>query len=155
MNVLFTRALAEKIPQSSPLIVNNVNPGFCKSSLTREAKNYLIVYVIIYVFTAALAKSTEEGGRALAHAALVVDPRKAMSTKDAAKLDEAEASNPKALHGKFISWTRIAEESDFVLSEEGKAMQDRVWVIILLFLTTRVIQLTYCCFLHRMRQSRF
>lgn len=104
---------------------------------------------------AAFAKKTEEGGRSLAHAALVVDPRKAMSSKDAAKLDEAEASNPKALHGKFISWTRIAEESDFVLSEEGKIMQDRVWVNSLLRLAFETIQLMHCLVLQRMRRSRF
>ena len=77
---------------------------------------------------AILALTTEEGGRTLAHGALVVDPRKAMSAKEAQEVSEAYAQDPKALHGKFLGWTRIMEESDYVLSDEGQRVQERLWV---------------------------
>lgn len=128
LNVLFTRALASRIPQSSPLLVNTVNPGFCKSSLLREVKTNFILSAVIYIIQSAVALSTEQGGRTLAHAALVVDPRKAMNKKDARNVTDADARNPKALHGKFLGWTRIMEESDFVLSDEGKKEEERLWV---------------------------
>lgn len=77
---------------------------------------------------AIFALTTEEGGRTLAHGALVVDPRRAMDPKEAREVSEAYATDPKALHGKFLGWTRIMEESDYVLSDEGQKVQERLWV---------------------------
>ncbi len=57
---------------------------------------------------AALARTTEMGSRTLVHAAL-------------------DGSN-KDVQGKYLNNCQIAEESDFVVSPEGKVIQDRVWV---------------------------
>jgi retinol dehydrogenase 12 len=38
------------------------------------------------------------------------------------------AGTKKEVHGKFLSSCRIEEESDFVISLEGKRVQDRLWV---------------------------
>lgn len=129
MNVLFARALGARLPGASPIVVNTINPGFCKSSITQELQNeYWYIRLTLKLMFVTIAKTSEEGGRAIAHAALVVDPRKAMNKRDAGKLSKTDIANPKALHGKFISWTRVAEESDFVLSEDGRKLQDKLWV---------------------------
>jgi hypothetical protein len=55
-----------------------------------------------------IARTPEMGSRALVHAAL--------------------AGTKKEVHGKFLSSCRIEEENDFVISLEGKRVQDRLWV---------------------------
>lgn len=55
-----------------------------------------------------IARTPEMGSRAIIHAAL--------------------AGTKREIHGKFLSSCRIEEESDFVISLEGKRVQDRVWV---------------------------
>lgn len=55
-----------------------------------------------------VARTPEMGSRALVHAAL-------SGTKE-------------EVHGKYLNVCRVEEESDFVLSLEGKRAQDRLWV---------------------------
>ncbi|KZT59756.1 NAD(P)-binding protein [Calocera cornea HHB12733] len=104
MNVFFTRSLAEHIPPTSPLTVNAVNPGLCHSDLTRNRKKVTWNFYIWKLFN---ARSTEVGSRTLLHAALSKDMQ--------------------GLSGKFTNACAVAEESDLVISPEGKVIQDRVW----------------------------
>lgn len=62
--VFGVRALADQLAQSkAPLvIINTPNPSFCKSQLARETDN-----VGLRVSEKLLARSTEEGSRALVH----------------------------------------------------------------------------------------
>lgn len=74
----------------------------------------------------AFARTAEEGGRAIAHAALIVDSRLAMEKEEAKRY--TGPTDSKALHGKYIANTRLVEDSDFVMSEQGKKAQERLWV---------------------------
>jgi len=104
MNVFFTRSLAEHIPSTAALTVNAVNPGLCHSDLTRNRKNSTLKFQIWKLVN---ARSTEVGSRTLLHAALSKDMQ--------------------GQTGKFTNACAVAEESDLVLSPEGKTIQDRIW----------------------------
>jgi len=100
LNVFFTRALASRLGASSPLVVNCVNPGYCKSELARNVNNDS---------QGLLAYTTEEGSRQLVWAAVGGEDQR----------DE--------LKGAYISSSQINEPSDVVLGEEGKVLEGRVW----------------------------
>ncbi|EJU05780.1 NADP-binding protein [Dacryopinax primogenitus] len=104
LNVFFTRSLAEHIPKTSALTVNAVNPGLCHSELTRNRKNPTWRF---WFWKLVNGRSTEVGSRTLLHAALSKDMQ--------------------GLTGKFTNACAVAEESDLVISPEGKVIQDRVW----------------------------
>ncbi len=55
-----------------------------------------------------IARKTETGSRTLVNAAL-------------------ERTN-KDIQGKYLNKCQVEEESDLVISEEGKVLQDRLWV---------------------------
>ena len=57
-----------------------------------------------------LAFPTEVGSRQLVYAAV-------------GSLDDEEK-----LRGKYIHFSKVVEESDFVISDDGKIVQDKVWV---------------------------
>lgn len=57
-----------------------------------------------------LAFTTEEGSRQLVYAAV------------------GSLDNEEKLRGKYINLSEVVEESDFVISEDGKIVQDKVWV---------------------------
>ncbi len=57
-----------------------------------------------------LAFTTEEGSRQLVYAAV------------------GSPDNEEKLRGKYINLSEVVEESDFVISEDGKIVQDKVWV---------------------------
>ncbi|EIW83043.1 short-chain dehydrogenase [Coniophora puteana RWD-64-598 SS2] len=96
---------AARLSKSTPVVIDAVNPGFCKSQLTRNVAFYL--QVVAKVGKALLARSTEMGSRTLVHAAV--------------------APGEKERHGHYVSACNVAEESDFVLSEEGQEVQRRLW----------------------------
>ena len=119
------RALSKRIPASNPLVVNAVNPGYCRSSLNSEAPALLVR--ISYL----LARSTEEGGRKLVHAALTKELDKALPEsrqKRGQYREQFEKEGQKFFNGKFFSHCVIAEESDYVISDEGGQVQERLWV---------------------------
>ncbi|KAJ7762987.1 hypothetical protein B0H16DRAFT_504467 [Mycena metata] len=107
LNILFVRALTARLPSDSPLIVTTVNPGFCHSDLLRGLSG--IVWLLEYLFGLFFYFSTEVGSRQYVFAAL-------------APMGDAEE-----LRGAYISGSKIVEPSDFVMSEEGKKTQDRIW----------------------------
>ncbi len=111
-NILFVRALQDHVPSAPLIIVNSVNPGLCLSgflansgipSNSEDAK-------VFRKMQEEMAFTAEEGSRQLVYGAV-------------GSLDDEEK-----LRGKYIQMSEVVEESDFVISEDGKIVQDKVWV---------------------------
>ncbi|PBK60599.1 short-chain dehydrogenase [Armillaria solidipes] len=107
LNVLFARALQGHVPSSPAITVNSVTPGLCYSDLgsdvpAKEAER-------MQKMREELAFTTEEGSRQLVYAAV------------------GSLDNEEKLRGKYINLSEVVEESDFVISEDGKIVQDKVW----------------------------
>ncbi|KAK7045047.1 hypothetical protein R3P38DRAFT_2882282 [Favolaschia claudopus] len=109
LNILFVRALTARLPPSTPIIVNSVNPGLCHSELTRTMTGILAFFdrLTNWIF----AYSTEVGSRHLVWAALA----------------DATEVQPESLRGAYIHGQKVTEPSDFVISVEGEKMQNRIW----------------------------
>jgi retinol dehydrogenase-12 len=108
LNVLFARALQDRIQSITPLTVNAANPGYCYSNLRRNFRG--VMNAISFIMETCLARTSEEGGRQLVYAAV------------------GKRNNEDDMKGAYISNTAVVEPSDFVISEEGRMMQDNVWV---------------------------
>ncbi len=107
INVLFVRALANRLA-NIPVIVDAVDPGYSHSELDRHAQGF--VGMVVYLVKLLLAMSAEQGSRQLIWGAL------------GGKEDEEK------LRGGYISRSNVIEPSDFVLSEQGQNMQEKIWV---------------------------
>ncbi|KAJ6540465.1 hypothetical protein B0H19DRAFT_1175721 [Mycena capillaripes] len=106
LNILFVRALNARLPPSTPLIVNAVNPGLCRSELTRDFSGITATFDALTSWL--FAYPAEIGGRALVWAAL-------------------GGLNPDALRGAYLHRSQVTEPSDLVVSQEGARVQDRYW----------------------------
>lgn len=105
LEVLIVREMTETSAKAPyPVIINMLNPGLCRTALTREFKFGFGMGVPI-LMTIAGARTTEVGGRTLVNAAGF----------------EEES------HGKYLSDSKMEEVSDWVRSDEGKEMQVKVW----------------------------
>ena len=113
LEIMFVRELASRLPNPTPVSVSVINPGFCHSRLTRSIEGNLVVSVAVRVAKALLARTAEMGSRTLVHSA--VEP------------------GERARHGRYASCCEVTEESDYVLSEEGKQISRRLWVRVLVF----------------------
>ncbi len=111
LNVFFVRALNSHL-KSQDIIVNTVNPGLCYSELLRDARG--LDWLYFAVFQKLLARQTEEGSRQLVWAA-VGAPNGGEDSLD-------------KLRGAYINLAEINEPADFVLGEEGKKREDKLWV---------------------------
>ncbi|KAF9442180.1 NAD(P)-binding protein [Macrolepiota fuliginosa MF-IS2] len=105
LNVFFVRALSERLKNQS-VIVNCVNPGFCYSEIRRNVTT-LATRVLEWVF----ARSTEQGSRQLVYGAI-------------GGANDQELEN---LKGAYINIARVDEPSDFVLGEDGKKREGKLW----------------------------
>lgn len=100
LDVFATRAMADrKSAQAIPVTFNCVNPGLCKSELSRDGGIGLAILSFL------LARSTEYGSRTLVHAA---------------------ASGAES-HGHYLSDCKVELPSEYVLSNKGYVAQNRVW----------------------------
>ncbi len=108
MNVFFVRELTKRLPANSPVVVTAVNPGYCKSELRRHLP--FVIRIFDRIMEAMLARTTEEGSRQLLWAAL------------------GGAGREFELRGAYVSMANVQEVSDYALSDEGAAVQTRVWV---------------------------
>ena len=108
LNVFFTRALSSRLSPTTPLIATSTNPGFCYSELLRNLP--FLLSLISRLAQWIFAFTTEEGSRQLVYAAL--------GGKD----------DPDKMKGAFVSMGAVQEVSDYVLSEEGGRVQERIWV---------------------------
>ncbi|KIK34450.1 hypothetical protein CY34DRAFT_812909 [Suillus luteus UH-Slu-Lm8-n1] len=112
LNVFFVRALTDRLQAITPLSVVAVNPGFCYSQLRRfwyEKPTYSPVKIALAIMERLMAWTSEQGSRQLVFAAV--------SGQD----------NEENMKGGFVSYARLVEVTDFVLSDEGHRMQDTVW----------------------------
>ncbi|KAK0214412.1 hypothetical protein IW262DRAFT_1405937 [Armillaria fumosa] len=107
LNVLFARALQHRVPSSPAITVNSLTPGFCYSDLGSGGPPEELQR--LQKMREELAFTTEVGSRQLVYAAV------------------GSLDNEEKLRGKYIHLSRVVEESDFVLSEDGKIVQDKVW----------------------------
>ncbi|PPQ75649.1 hypothetical protein CVT24_010592 [Panaeolus cyanescens] len=106
LNVFFARGLNDRL-QNQPLLVSNVCPGYCVSSLRRHYTGFRLF--VDWLMEKALARTTEEGSRQLVWASV-------------AKQDE-----PDMFRGAYISCMQFMEPSNFVVSQAGAEMQDKIW----------------------------
>lgn len=108
LDVFLTRQLAQEMskPTSSSkgkVILNTLNPGFCRTALFRDNKFPASIFLR---FTSQLiGRSAEAGSR------VIVD---------------AAAAGPET-HGKWLDTFEIREPSAYVRSEEGQEMQRRLY----------------------------
>ncbi|KAF4584689.1 NAD(P)-binding domain superfamily protein [Pleurotus pulmonarius] len=108
LNVVFTRALSEHLPPSQPTIIaNSIHPGLCHSNLLNSS-NY-----IMQLLLRLLARPAEEGARQVVWGAVATP-------------DESQGGVD-SLRGGYVSFSKVVEPGDFVVSEKGKAFQDILW----------------------------
>ncbi|KAG6872921.1 hypothetical protein C0995_005179 [Termitomyces sp. Mi166 len=107
LEIFFYQALNERLATQSPLIVNGVNPGFCLSDIRKELSGAM--WAFSWLMEKTIARTTEEGSRQLVYAAV------------------GGKGNEEQLRGAYISLARISEASDFAISPEGHAVQERLW----------------------------
>ncbi|KAF8799295.1 retinol dehydrogenase 12, partial [Phlegmacium glaucopus] len=106
LNVFFARGLNERVGDK-PLIVNTVNPGYCYSSI-RSGFTGLRAWAD-WLMEKAIARTSEEGSRQLIWACL------------------GGNDNVDELRGAYVSALHVQEPSDYVVGEEGKRVQDKLW----------------------------
>jgi NAD(P)-dependent dehydrogenase (short-subunit alcohol dehydrogenase family) len=107
LEVMFIRELSSRLPSPTLVAVSAVNPGLCHSRLTREADSNIFFKFAMRIYKGLLARTTEMGSRALVHAAIEPGERER--------------------HGHYLSSCEVTEESDYVLSAEGREVSKRLW----------------------------
>lgn len=112
LNTFFTRAFAERLLTSAPVIPTVVDPGFCLSELRRHLPAEQ--QEEMRKRDATDGRTAEEGSRELLWAALGPDG--------------TEGDHTLQLRGAFVADVAVRPPSDYVLSDEGKNVQDRIWV---------------------------
>ncbi|OQD60612.1 hypothetical protein PENPOL_c022G09612 [Penicillium polonicum] len=105
MDIFITMEIARLVPRDesgNPLvIVNALTPGFCKSNLlTREKAPF-----ILKLIQAMIARTVEEGSKALLHA----------------------ASQDVETHGKWLENQIITDPGTIVTSPDARVVREKVW----------------------------
>ncbi|KAF9489181.1 short-chain dehydrogenase [Pleurotus eryngii] len=109
LNILFTQALANHLPPTHPTIIANcINPGFCRSELTRGMWN-----PVFLLFRWLLARPAEEGARQLIWGSVGMP-------------DESQGG-AESLKGAYVHFSKVMEPSDFVISEKGQEFKGILW----------------------------
>lgn len=97
------------LPITHNVVVDTVTPGLCRSELSRD-----IPPNPEFEAKLALARTSEEGSRQIIWAA--IGP------------ENATEEEVKKLHGGYVHNTEAVQTSEWTRSEEGKVVQDKVWV---------------------------
>lgn len=107
LEVLGVRSLVEQMASgphaNQKVTVNLVNPGFCKTSLSRDATGVMRMMFQVMLFL--LGRTAEMGSRTIV----------------------AAAGAGEESHGGYMSSCVVVKPSEWVLSDEGKKTGDRVW----------------------------
>ncbi|KAL0480363.1 hypothetical protein AKO1_007078 [Acrasis kona] len=105
LDVLLTKALSNhmRTKQDEKISVMSVCPGLCHSELARDVGGWHI-----WLLKKTLARTTEYGSRTFVHSAV-------------GDIGEGRAK------GSFWSDCKDTEPSDFVVSEEGAKIQEKLW----------------------------
>lgn len=106
LNIFFVRALQKRL---SSIIVNAINPGFCISGLRRNLTDATMI-AGMEKMEREVGIPTEEGSRHIVYGAV----------------GGADAEDN--LRGQLISLSRIVEVGDYILSEDGKIAEAKLWV---------------------------
>ncbi|KIJ64226.1 hypothetical protein HYDPIDRAFT_28663 [Hydnomerulius pinastri MD-312] len=109
LNVLFVRSLADRLQSVAPLTVESVNPGFCYSNLRGAGITTSLEAIFNFLLEKLFAWTSEQGARQLVWAAI------------------GEQGNEEKMKGAYISKAQVVEPSDFVMSEEGRKFQEKLW----------------------------
>lgn len=122
--MFFTRQFASLLASSSSgepwLLATTVNPGLCRSELGRNVTSRGVIFrVVSSIYLGLLGRTSEQGARQLVWAALATE-------KEAKAV--AHKNGEVKIQGAYVSSTSVEEPSDFVLSEKGKDVQQRIWV---------------------------
>ncbi|TFK23415.1 NAD(P)-binding protein [Coprinopsis marcescibilis] len=104
--LFMTRALA-KILRNSPVIVNCVDPGYCRTEIQSEARG--LQWLVFPILDRYLAWTAEEGSRQLVWAALSLED----------SIDD--------MHGAYIARMAVTEASDYVIGSEGMLHEQKIW----------------------------
>lgn len=102
MQILLVRGLFDSIiksPNTYPVNINTVNPGFCHTEFGTDLGLPFKIMKIL------MARSIEVGSRTYVHAAAAADD----------------------VQGKYLSDCKVEAESQFVTSDKGKALAKRLW----------------------------
>ncbi|AEO63388.1 uncharacterized protein THITE_2153165 [Thermothielavioides terrestris NRRL 8126] len=107
LDVLIVRELAERLdaasPGGTPVVVNTANPGLCRSRLFRDIPSFARFLLAVPMFL--IGRTLEQGSRALM----------------------AAVAGGRESHGQYVDSGRVDMPSPFVVSQEGKTVQKRVW----------------------------
>lgn len=103
LEIWIVRELAARMAPNDPVIVNCLNPGFCRTDLFRHAP-FPLSYIVRGGLSL-LGRTSEMGSRTLMGA----------------------AAADKQSHGKYMDSCVLREPSKLVVSEEGQGLQRRVY----------------------------
>lgn len=107
LEIFLVRQLAQEMSKpasnSNGVILNTLNPGFCRTSLFRDNKPPAAAFLTL--MSRLIGRSAEAGSK------IIVD---------------AAAAGPET-HGKWLDTLEIREPSAYVRSEEGQKMQQRLY----------------------------
>lgn len=101
--IWIVRELGARMSANDAIIVNCVNPGFCRTNLFRHAAfplNYIVKFTL-----SCLGRDAEMGSRTLM----------------------AAAAADRQSHGKYMDSCVVRDPSSLVLSQEGSLLQERVY----------------------------
>ena len=107
LEVLAVQKLAEltQPAEKYPVTINVLNPGFCRSELTRTMKLNFAFRAVLFIMETTLARITEHGSRALVNGAV-----------------QGEES-----HGKYLSDCRVAPFDGLAAKTGAVEMQNAIW----------------------------
>ncbi|KAJ2919411.1 hypothetical protein MD484_g1049, partial [Candolleomyces efflorescens] len=106
LNIFFARSLADLL-KDTPVVVNCVNPGLCKSELRRSFSG--IIVFLTSLMESALGRTAEEGGRQFVWAAV------------------GGPDNVDLLRGAYINIYEVQEPSNYIIGQKGQRRQDKLW----------------------------
>lgn len=101
--IWIVRELATRMPRTEPVIVNALNPGFCRTDLFRHSPPLLAL--ILKSAVRIIGRTTEMGSRTLM----------------------AAAAAGRESHGGYMDSCVLRDPSTLVVSDEGKVLQTRVY----------------------------
>ncbi|KAJ8507963.1 hypothetical protein ONZ45_g9728 [Pleurotus djamor] len=120
LNVIITRALSARLASSSNSpIVACVNPGLCYSDMTTNGDS-----LVFRILLAILGRSAEEGSRQVIWAS-IGGPTKSSGGNGSERV--LGRVDDEAMRGVYVSFAKIEEPGDFVISEKGKEFENLVW----------------------------
>jgi hypothetical protein len=108
---MFARTITAKLPPTSPVVFNSVNPGFVHSEIRRDVP--WMLRPIFGLLGLIFARTTPEGAKTYVWPALV---------------GKSDANIRDRIRGAYTSDCEIGDFSDFLLSTNGQAVEKRIWV---------------------------